>query len=116
MKTHTVRLTSADGHEFGCWESTAANPKGHVVILQEIFGVTDQLKEFASYLVKEDLSVTIPQLFDRHQPDTVVPFSDADAGRAIMNSLDLNETLSDIEASINYASSSPLPLFIIGFC
>ena len=116
MKTHTVRLTSADGHEFGCWESTAAHPRGHVVILQEIFGVTDQLKEFASVLIKESLSVTIPQLFDRHQPDTVVPFSDADAGRAIMNSLDLNETLSDVEASINHASSSPLPLFIIGFC
>jgi len=60
--------------------------------------------------------VTIPQLFDRHQPDTVVPFSDADTGRAIMNSLDLDETLCDVEASINRASRPPRPLFIIGFC
>jgi hypothetical protein len=44
--------------------------------------------------------VTIPQLFNRHQSDTVVPFSDADTGRAIMNSLDLNETPSYVEASI----------------
>jgi carboxymethylenebutenolidase len=116
MKTQTVRLTSADGHEFGCWESIATNPRGQVVILQEIFGVTDQLKEFASVLADENLSVTIPQLFDRHQPDTVVPFSDADTGRAIMSSLDLNETLSDVEASIKFASRSPQPVFVIGFC
>jgi dienelactone hydrolase len=41
MKTHTVRLTSTDGHESGCWESTPTNFGGSVVILQEIFGVTD---------------------------------------------------------------------------
>jgi len=60
--------------------------------------------------------VTIPQLFARHQPDTVVPLSDADTGRSIMNSLGLDETLCDVEASIKCAGRSPLPIFVIGFC
>jgi dienelactone hydrolase len=33
-----------------------------------------------------------------------------------MNSLGLDETLCDVEASIKCAGRSPLPIFVIGFC
>ena len=41
-------LTAADGHTLDCWiEPAAGERKGGIVILQEIFGVTDQLKVVA---------------------------------------------------------------------
>ena len=41
-------LTATDGHDFDCWmEPADGTAKGGLVILQEIFGVTDQLKGVA---------------------------------------------------------------------
>lgn len=41
-------LTAEDGHTFACWMQEPRTPAwGGLVILQEIFGVTDQLKGVA---------------------------------------------------------------------
>ena len=63
-------LTAADGHDFQCWIQPAeGTAKGGVVILQEIFGVTDQLKGVAARYAAQGYDVAIPALFDRQMRD-----------------------------------------------
>ena len=114
--TRKKALISPDGHTLDCWETFSDSPVAQIIILQEIFGVTDQLKEVASNLVAHGFSVLIPQLFDRHAPNTVIPFSEAERGRVIMASLNPDETFTDIQTVIAYAQKSNLPVFIVGFC
>jgi carboxymethylenebutenolidase len=114
--TRKKALISPDGHTLDCWETFSDSPVAQIIILQEIFGVTDQLKEVASNLAAHGFSVLIPQLFDRHAPNTVIPFSEAERGRVIMASLNPDETFTDIQTVIAYAQKSNLPVFIVGFC
>ena len=44
-----TKIAAADGHELDCWmEPAKGDRRGGVVILQEIFGVTEQLKGVAA--------------------------------------------------------------------
>lgn len=81
-------LTAADGHQLECWiEPALATRKGGVVILQEIFGVTDQLKGVAQAYATQGYEVAFPALFDRHEKGAVIPFDQGpyDAGHAFAN-------------------------------
>jgi len=48
MNEEIRTLSAADTHNLDCFFATPSHkPKGGVMILQEIFGVTEQLKELA---------------------------------------------------------------------
>ncbi|RCK31101.1 dienelactone hydrolase, partial [Thalassospira profundimaris] len=71
MKT----ITASDSHSLNCWfEPAVGERRGGIVILQEIFGVTDQLKGVAAKYAALGYEVAIPALFDRQERDAVVPF------------------------------------------
>ncbi|WP_181846524.1 dienelactone hydrolase family protein, partial [Thalassospira profundimaris] len=71
MKT----ITASDGHLLNCWfEPAVGERRGGIAILQEIFGVTDQLKGVAAKYAALGYEVAIPALFDRQERDAVVPF------------------------------------------
>lgn len=110
-------LSASDGHEFDCWIQPAGQtPHGGLVILQEIFGVTDQLKGVAQRYAAQGFDVAIPALFDRNRRDAVVPFDDPPQGRELMQSLDPGNTMADIEATIRYLSEQHDKVAVIGFC
>ena len=111
------RLTASDGHEFDCWMQPAEGaPKGGLVILQEIFGVTDQLKGVATKYAAQGLDVAIPALFDRKESGTVIPFDQGDRGRGIALSSDLEETVADIDAAVQALAGDGGKVAAIGFC
>lgn len=110
-------LTAEDGHEFGCWmEPARGERRGGVVILQEIFGVTDQLKGVARRYAEAGYEVGVPALFDRAAPGSVIPFSDAPKGRALMEATELDETMLDIGAAVYALASRGGKVGVIGFC
>src|SRR3569833_3300091 len=76
-------VTAADGFTLEAFRATPAGaPKGGLVILQEIFGITDQLKNVVRSYARDGYDTIIPALYDRVAPGTVVPFSEPDRGRA----------------------------------
>jgi len=80
-----TKITAADGHTLDAWIEPAEGPrKGGIVILQEIFGITEQLKGVAARYAALGYEVAIPALFDRQKPGTVVAFDRFDEGRALM--------------------------------
>lgn len=111
------KIKAADGHELDCWITPPqGDRKGGVVIIQEIFGVTDQLKGVADIYAAEGYEVAIPALFDRQAPGTVVPFDNPIPGRDLMMSSNLDESLADIGAAVARLKQDGGKVGVIGFC
>jgi len=112
----SLTIAAGDGFRLGAF---AARPEtgsnGGLVILQEIFGVTDQLKSVARSYALDGFDTILPALFDRAAPDTVVPFDDPDGGRALVGRLDPEKTMLDIAAAAD-AVDSGRGVSILGFC
>jgi len=112
-----TQLTASDGHVLDCWiEPARGDRRGGLVILQEIFGVTDQLKGLAERYAELGYEVAIPALFDRKEKGVVIPFDQAPKGRDIMVSLDLNETMADVEAAVKALGAKGGKVAVMGFC
>ena len=107
-------VTASDGHEFDCWvEAPAGERRGGLVILQEIFGVTDQLKEVAADYAAFGREVAIPALFDRRERGRVIPFDDIGTARSMMRATDLDGAMADIAATVERLGA---PCGVMGFC
>ena len=110
-------LTAADGHSFACWIAPAEGPvKGGIVILQEIFGVTDQLKSLAAAYAASGFTVAIPALFDRRARGAVIPFDQPLRGRDLALSLTEDEVMPDIRATIARLAQDGMRVALMGFC
>jgi len=112
-----TKLTAADGHAFEAWVEPAQGArKGGIVIVQEIFGVTDQLKSVAKRYAALGYEVAIPALFDRQKPDAVIPFDQFAEGRELMLAAKLDQTMMDIDAARAALAAHGGKVGMIGFC
>lgn len=110
-------LTAADGHQLDCWMAEARGARrGGVVILQEIFGVTDQLKGLADRYAALGYDVAIPALFDRQQKGAVFPFDQGPKGRDLMLAADLDKTMLDVDAAVRALAAKGGKVGVMGFC
>lgn len=112
-----TELTASDGHTLDCWmEEAQGATRGGLVILQEIFGVTDQLKGVAKRYAALGYDVAIPALFDRFEKGCVVPFDQSPKGRDFMLASDLDTTMKDIDAAVQALAARGGKVGVIGFC
>lgn len=112
----TVKLTAADGVSFEAFRATPKQgARGGLVILQEIFGITDQLKGVVRSYARDGYDTIIPALYDRVAPGTVVPFSEPDRGRDLAYGLPLDKAMLDIAATVDCVRN-PHGVSILGFC
>ncbi|MBT9385790.1 dienelactone hydrolase family protein [Pseudooceanicola sp. CBS1P-1] len=112
-----IRLTADDGHSLGCWIAAPEGPRrGGLVLLQEIFGLTDQLKEVATRYAALGYDVAIPALFDRVRRDLVIPFDDIDTARAAMLETGTDSALTDIDAAVQHLRRRGGRVAVLGFC
>lgn len=112
----TVKLTAADGHVVAAFHAAPKNgSKGGLVILQEIFGVTDQLKSVARAYARDGYDAIIPAVFDRVQPGTVFAFDNAEPGRQMAYGLPLDKVMLDTAAAVAKVQSSR-GVSVLGFC
>jgi carboxymethylenebutenolidase len=110
-------IKANDGHILDCWfEAPTDERHGGIVILQEIFGVTEQLKGVARKYAALGYEVAIPALFDRIERGAVVDFNDFDRARALMMAAELPNTLIDIDAAVKALSAKGGKVGVIGFC
>jgi carboxymethylenebutenolidase len=111
-----VRLAAADGFAFDAFKATAAGTRtGGLVILQEIFGLTDQLKSVARFFARNGFDAIVPSLMDRAAPGTVVPFDQPDRARELMLAIPWDKTALDIGAAIR-ALEGRGGVAVLGFC
>lgn len=110
-------VTAADDQSLDCWMARPGDRAwGGLVILQEIFGVTDQLKAVAGRYAEEGLAVAVPALFDRQRRQAVFPFDQGAGGRDLMLAADLEKTMLDVGAAVDALKAQGLPVAVLGFC
>lgn len=111
-----LKLKAGDGHTLGAYRAEpAAAPKGGIVILQEIFGITGHIRSVADSYAEQGYLAIAPSLFDRTEPDIVLDYAEIEKARGIMTSLDLSLVITDIEAAVNAARTAGR-VATIGYC
>jgi len=116
MPTETVTLTADDGHKLEAFIARPeGEPKGGLIILQEIFGITDHIKDVAEGFAAEGYLAVAPAMFDRIESGIVLDYSDFDRAREAMGKLDLEQCVADMRAAADYARSAG-KVGSVGFC
>jgi carboxymethylenebutenolidase len=111
-----VRLAAADGFVLDAFKASAgADRRGGLVILQEIFGLTDQLKSVARFFARNGFDAVVPSLIDRAAPGIVVPFNEPDRARELMLAITWEQTVQDIAAAVR-AVDGRGGVSVLGFC
>jgi carboxymethylenebutenolidase len=114
-----IRMTMSDGAEIAIYHAEPEGERrGGVVLVQEIFGVTDHIREMADDYASEGYEVLSPALFDREHPGFEADYSGADFERAVelaraLHPFDLS--LKDTQTCID-ALREKGPVFVIGYC
>lgn len=97
------------------------NKASVVVMIHEIFGLSDWAKEMADELAAEGFIVVAPDLLSGHGPNNggSDAFPDQDARVKAVSALDPNEVLADLDSAADYAKKIPAAngkIAVAGFC
>ena len=93
-----------------------------VIVIQEIFGVNDHIKDVTRRIAQEGYVAIAPAIYQRQAPDFEVGYTpeDVEIGRVYKNQTKATELLSDIETTIKYLYLLPqvknTGVATIGFC
>ncbi|MCZ6486953.1 MAG: dienelactone hydrolase family protein [Gammaproteobacteria bacterium] len=115
MSEQMIRITAEDGHIFDAFHSKPENPKGGLVILQEIFGMTEQLKSVTRAWCADGYDSILPAMYDRIKPNTVISFDDMEGAQGMMKQFDPDSVVKDIRAAVA-AVDRGKGVSLIGFC
>ncbi|MBO6783135.1 MAG: dienelactone hydrolase family protein [Alphaproteobacteria bacterium] len=113
-----LKLSAADGHELDAYKAEPeGDPRGGVVIIQEIFGVNDDIRETVDNFAKEGYVAIAPALFDRHERDAVLDFTEDGMakGRALKGALDWDDVVKDVNAAVAEIDGAG-KIGVVGFC
>jgi carboxymethylenebutenolidase len=92
-----IEFTAADGRSLAGYEARpGGEPRGGVVVVQEIFGVTAHIRDVVDAFAAAGFHALAPALFDRLEPDVVLPYTDIDGGRARVAQLSRQDIVADV--------------------
>jgi carboxymethylenebutenolidase len=123
IKTDRVQVRNGDL----AIDSFLAIPQGEgffpgVVVIQEIFGVNDHIRDVTQRLAREGYVAIAPAIYQRQAPgfETGYTPEDVEIGRVYKNLTQASELLGDIQAAIDYLYNLPQVkrsgVGCIGFC
>lgn len=114
-----VTIATTDGFQLGAYVAQpAGDVKGAIVVLQEVFGVNQHIREVADGYAESGYYAIAPKIFDRIERDIELGYEEADMGRALslaFEELDLPLAQQDIQVAINAASEQG-KVGMVGYC
>lgn len=99
-----IQLRASDGHEFSAHRiDPIGEPRGGIVVIQEIFGVNQHIRATAARYAGAGWSVIAPAFFDRIEPGLELGYDKADVarGRELVGKLESQQVLNDLQAAID---------------
>lgn len=115
-----IRMTMDDGAEVAVYHAPAEGERrGGLVLIQEIFGVTDHIREMCDDFAAEGYEVLSPALFDREHPGFESDYSGPQFQRAVQLARELHpfeQSLKDAQTCIDALKGAGGPVFITGYC
>ena len=116
MLERMIKIIAEDGHNFNAFNATPeGSVKGGLVILQEIFGMTEQLKNVTRFWAEQGYDTILPAMYDRIKPEMVLEFNDLDTAQAMGKKLEPDSVLKDIMATVRTVENRG-GVSLIGFC
>jgi carboxymethylenebutenolidase len=116
----TIRLKAADGHELDAYVAyPTTKPIAGLVVIQEIFGVNRHIRSIVDGYAKDGFLAVAPALFDRVERGVELTYEgpDSQKGVALMQKLDLSESLSDVDAALAFVrQQTGKRSGVIGYC
>ncbi len=114
-----IQLKSADGFGFAAYQALPAGAaQAGLVVIQEIFGVNNHIREVADGYAADGYAVVAPQIFDRVEADVELGYAEGDMARGIelaFQKLQMPNTLADLRAAIGHASQYG-KVGVVGYC
>jgi carboxymethylenebutenolidase len=112
----TIELSAADGHRLGAYLAVpAGKPRGGIVVIQEIFGVTSHIRAVADQYAAAGFLAVAPALFDRVERNVDVPYTDMPRGFGYMKAMRDDTVMLDIQAAIDRVASAG-KVGVVGYC
>ena len=113
------QLHAEDGFTLGAYESMPeGDPKGGIVIIQEIFGVNSHIREVVDGYAGDGYAAIAPQIFDRAQRDVELGYEQKDMGAGMQlafTDTDQEKTLADLQAAVEEIGKWG-KVAVIGYC
>ncbi|MEO7387355.1 MAG: dienelactone hydrolase family protein [Gammaproteobacteria bacterium] len=111
-----IELTAADGHRFVAWKAMPPGPpKGGIVVIQEIFGMTAQMQRCTDRFAAAGYAAILPALFDRKERNALLGYGEFQRGGTLAMSIPEEQVLADVEAArLEIAGAGKVA--ITGYC
>ena len=117
MSGGDFKLTSkADGFAFGAYHvRPEGRRRGGLVLIQEIFGVNENIRALADSFAADGFEVIAPSLYDRIRPGFTARYDEAGiaAAREVAQAVVWELVVGDVQACVD--TFAP-PVFAAGFC
>lgn len=115
-----ITLKAADGHSFGAYRCDPdGKALGGVVVIQEIFGVNDHIRDVTERFAQLGWLAVAPALYDRWQPGFTAGYTPDDIalGRGFKDkaNAELDKVMLDLEAGRAVAAEAGR-VGVTGFC
>ena len=118
MTGEVVSLRAHDGHALSAYQARPDKPpRGGLVLLQEIFGITGHIRRVCDGYAAQGYHVVAPALFDRVRPGIELGYSKEDAatGRDLRSKLPWDQVFADVIAAKAQLSGSG-KIATLGYC
>ena len=119
MAGKMIRVKMSDGAEIGVYHAEPEGERrGGLVLIQEIFGVTEHIRELCDEYAADRYEVLAPALFDREHPGFEADYSGEDFQRAVQLARELHpfeQSLADAQTCVD-ALKDKGPVFMTGYC
>ena len=113
------KMTMSDGAEVAVYRAQPTGVrKGGLVLVQEIFGVTDHIRDLCDEYAADGYEVLSPALFDREHPGFEAEYSGDGFARAVQLARELHPfdlSLADVQTCVD-ALAPQGPVFVVGYC
>jgi carboxymethylenebutenolidase len=113
-----IEITADDGTSFSAYRADPnAPPKGAVVILQDVFGITPEIQRITDAFAANGYIAIAPSLFDRVKPGVSLGHDEAGQadGATIVEQLSKDQAISDIQATVNAVRDAG-KVAVVGYC
>ena len=117
-----LSIPSADGGRFQGYLAKPARSSGPgLILLQEIFGINQYLRDMADYFAEEGYVVLVPDLFWRLQPGIELGYSDEDFAKAfdLYQRFDVDQGIKDTLDAVSALRAEPAcvgKIAALGYC
>ncbi len=122
MNGRDVSITASDGGKFGAYLAQPKSAKAPgVVIIQEIFGVNDHIREVVDEYAAAGYLAIAPDMFWRIEPNLKLGYTaeDVQKGRGFRGKFNFDLGVHDIESTMKMLRAMPEcngNLAVVGYC